>query len=230
MPPSGPTMIITVPEEGSSTWASDCPASSCSTSASSTPPSRWSSCLLLTGLAHRGDGQPTRLLGGLPHGRPPAGQSLLTPVGRPAHDRPRRRPGHDLVDAHLGEHLDGQLRAVALGQGLDGHQVPAPGRRLPVVGHLDDEPGLGGRHHPTLDPPPATVAQQHHLPGSDPSDHGGVTTLGAGRARPGCQAAVADRRAGRAGTAGTSPALRHEPLSEPTTPITNSTTPNAASR
>ena len=60
-----------------------------------------------------------------PRGRSSATSPATSRPARPRHTatRARRRPRHDDVDADLGEHLDGELAAVALGD--------APGRRPP---------------------------------------------------------------------------------------------------
>ena len=81
-------------------------------------------------------------------GRPPRGTTRAWPAWPPPErwpatsrptsgprrpSRPRRtgrRPRHDRGDAHLGEHLDGELAAVALRQRLHHHD---PGRGLVVL-------------------------------------------------------------------------------------------------
>ena len=66
----------------------------------------------------------------------------------PDRDAPRRGPGHDAVDAHLGHLGHGQLAAVALGYGLDhGDQRIGTGHGPPGLdGQLQAAAGLGGDH------------------------------------------------------------------------------------
>ena len=70
-------------------------------------------------VAYLGEPRPPRLLGGLAGGGPPPGERLVLAVAAPHGDDRERGPGHDHVDADLGEHLDGELAAVALRDGLD---------------------------------------------------------------------------------------------------------------
>ncbi len=88
-----------------------------------------------------GEPRPPRLLGGLAGGRPPAGQRLHGPLALPHRDAARRGPRHDPGDPDLGEHLDGQLAPVALGDRL--HDDHLRLRRV-VTGHVLD----GHREHP----------------------------------------------------------------------------------
>ena len=123
MPPSGPMMIMTSPDVGSGTSAIGCVASSCSTRARSTrrsgrPAARWSRARSTSGTRSRRD-----CLAASRTVRTPALQGLLGPIPRPADDGSGGLPGHDLVDAQLGQHLDGQLGPVALGQRLHGDEA-----------------------------------------------------------------------------------------------------------
>ena len=134
--------------------ASDSVASSCSTTARSAR---------RPGSTHVGGGGqlrdlrvpgPPRLLGRLARGRPPLRQRLRRPLALPHRHAARRRPGHDLGDADLGEHLDRELAAVALRQRLHhgdgrrrlGHHVV---RRQPhVEGPLAGGVDLAARRAP----------------------------------------------------------------------------------
>ena len=121
-PPSGPTMNMISPVDGHApARPAAASAASCRTTVSAVcDPQRRSSAVVI-GSRHCGYPEPPALLRRLPGGRPPAGQAALDPLRRPSHHRPLRLPGHDLVDAQLGQHLDGQFGTVALGQRLDDH-------------------------------------------------------------------------------------------------------------
>ena len=122
MPPSGPMMIMIVPDSGSGTWAIGCAASSSSTRARSTR--------LVTSWAVEKYGS---------HGGTRSRRDCLAASRRwnanaaatrapipPADDRTGGLPGNDLVDAELGQHLDGQLGPIALGQRLHGAKTGRP--------------------------------------------------------------------------------------------------------
>ena len=76
---------------------------------------------------------PAGLLGGLPGGRPPAGQRPLPAVALPVGDAALRRPGHDHVHADLGHQLHRQRAAVALGQRLHHHDGRLGGAAPPAA-------------------------------------------------------------------------------------------------
>ena len=95
-----------------------------------------------------------RLLAGLAGGGLPLGVRLGGTLALPDRDRAGRRPtGTIRVDADLGEHLDGELAAVALGQRLhDGEGRRRPRRRRPTDVTVDGEDPLPGRRRPRRPP------------------------------------------------------------------------------
>ena len=153
MPPSGPMMIRLCPTPAA-IWASGCVASSCSTSA----PVDFGDHGHQLQVEHRsvdlGHPQPPGLLGGLADGGAPLLQGLLATLPRPAHDRARRLPRHDLVDAHLGQHLHGQLGPITLGQRLHG-EIPVGRPGLDRCSRTSTtRPVLSRRHHLAAYPAP----------------------------------------------------------------------------
>ena len=80
-------------------------------------------------------------------------------------------------DADLGQHLDGELAAVALGQRLDHHErgSGAGSRRRPRHRHLEDP--LAGRRDLTGDRRAAPVGEHDRLPHPQPAYGDGVVGL-----------------------------------------------------
>ena len=134
-PPSGPTTTTTRPDAGTSISASDADASSCRTTARSASAHERDDVVGRRQRRDVGQPGPARLLGGLAGGGPPAGQRLVGALALPDRDRAGGCPRHDLGGADLGEHLDGELAAVALGQRLDDDER---GRRLGGVRSTED--------------------------------------------------------------------------------------------
>ena len=148
-----------------------------------------------------GEPGPPGLLGGLAGGGPPAGQRLRGPLALPDGDRARGGPRHDPGDADLGEHLDGELAAVALGQRLDdddrrlrrGHATRPSDTvtsRRPLAGRGDLAPADVAR----------AVGQDDRLADPQPADGDRVVRLVARRpstVRPDVRRRPATARGGR---------------------------------
>jgi hypothetical protein len=113
MPPSGPT-TRTISVFGGRTDATAMDAPSCSTYAAGAAASRAATWAVVASGAITGIRQPPGLLGGFPRHCLPPGERLLAAFARPPHDRARRLPGDDLVDADLGEQVHRLLGALVL--------------------------------------------------------------------------------------------------------------------
>jgi hypothetical protein len=128
---------------------------------------------------HLGEPRAPRLLGGLARRRLPLGERLRGPVATPDRDRPRCGPGHDAGDADLGEELDRQLAAVALGECLDDHQLRHGPRDRRDRAHHDVEPRLARRGHLALGHLTGAVGQHHRLAHREAAYDDRVVRLGA---------------------------------------------------
>ena len=124
------------------------------------------------------------------------------PLAPPLRDAARRRPGHDLVDADLGERLDRQLAAVALRQRL--HDAPAAGRAparrsTRCTAHVAAGPRSDRRDDPASTAPPAPSASVDRARRRRAGARSPRAGPRARRARRVLAAAARPRRAGRRG-------------------------------
>jgi hypothetical protein len=101
----------------------------------------------------------------------------VTAVALPPDHRPGRGPRHHLVDADLGQHLHGQLAAIALRDALDHHETGV-GRFLvpPLLDrHVEPVPSDRGHHGPCGGP--TAIAEQERLADPQPLHGGRVAAL-----------------------------------------------------
>ena len=118
MPPSGPTTTTIRPASGRPARRAAAVASSWSTSARSASATRAASSAVEASGVTVGSHERRDCLAGLAGGGLPLRVGLRRALALPDRHRAGRGPRHDAVDADLGEHLDGELAAVALGQRL----------------------------------------------------------------------------------------------------------------
>ena len=118
IPPSGPTTTISSPDDGSAAAARRLAGVLVQDRARLRRPSRAATSAVDASGDSAGT-QARRLCFAASRAvRRHLSQRLVAPRPVPLRDRACRGPRHDLVDAELGHHLDGELGAVALGQGL----------------------------------------------------------------------------------------------------------------
>ena len=177
MPPSGPTTITISPRPGTGRSASGPDAASWSTTGTDASRSRSTTSDVVDHVGDLGEPRAPGLLGGLAGRRAPLGQRLGLLVAAPHRHRAGRRPRHDDVDADLGEHLDGELAAVALGDRL--HDDDPRHLRLGGRDRVDrrGQRRLGGRGHGAGRRRAGAVGQRDLLADPDPLDHDRVPGL-----------------------------------------------------
>ena len=150
-------------------------AASCSTTA--TPPACTTDSIRATTAGGRFEqrdvDQPrsSRLLRGFTGHRSPTGDGLLRARRIPAHDRPRRLPRHDDVDADLGHRLDGPLVTVALANACTTVIRGEVAARAPVRARGHARPGRQRRSPPrhTATPRRPIDRVAHPRPAGGPS-------------------------------------------------------------